>query len=348
MATFAPNSAKRTAIAWPIPEVPPVTRTFFPFSPRNWVRVGSGAVAVMRSSSWARSITVEDCCLAATAAVTALLGVGEQPGQAADAGPRAHFEPVGSAANGRQGRLPRAWSPLGSGPTMRRVNQAADATVVALALCLPFETTGAALELGGVRFTSVETVLGLALAAGAVALAADPGRRARLRAAMPPTWALLLCGFAACALASALTAPAFGGTALKAAVRTWAGLALVPVALVAVRTRRHLAWIAAAIVAGAAVTAVIGVAEIVSDTTFAWLRHFRAGPTYLGTIRRLSATFPHPNIAAMFLEASLPLLAAVVWLAWRRRRTVLAAAGLALVVGLLEALVVTYSRGGNP
>src|SRR3954454_21242629 len=33
MATFAPYSAKRTAMAWPIPELPPVTSTFLPWSP---------------------------------------------------------------------------------------------------------------------------------------------------------------------------------------------------------------------------------------------------------------------------------------------------------------------------
>ncbi len=33
MATFAPYSAKRTAIACPMPELPPVTRTFFPSRP---------------------------------------------------------------------------------------------------------------------------------------------------------------------------------------------------------------------------------------------------------------------------------------------------------------------------
>src|SRR3954447_12940955 len=33
MATLAPNWAKRTAIAWPMPELPPVTRTFLPARP---------------------------------------------------------------------------------------------------------------------------------------------------------------------------------------------------------------------------------------------------------------------------------------------------------------------------
>src|SRR4051794_19260129 len=33
MATLAPNWAKRTAIAWPMPELPPATRTLRPFRP---------------------------------------------------------------------------------------------------------------------------------------------------------------------------------------------------------------------------------------------------------------------------------------------------------------------------
>src|SRR5437773_1693970 len=33
MATLEPYSANRTAMAWPMPEVPPVTSTFLPFSP---------------------------------------------------------------------------------------------------------------------------------------------------------------------------------------------------------------------------------------------------------------------------------------------------------------------------
>src|SRR5918999_3501096 len=47
MATLAPYSAKRTAIAWPIPDVPPVTSTFLPFSPRMASLAAAGAVAVI-------------------------------------------------------------------------------------------------------------------------------------------------------------------------------------------------------------------------------------------------------------------------------------------------------------
>src|SRR5688500_7184907 len=47
MATFAPCSAKRTAIAWPMPDVPPVTRTFLPSRPRMPSARGTGWVEVL-------------------------------------------------------------------------------------------------------------------------------------------------------------------------------------------------------------------------------------------------------------------------------------------------------------
>src|SRR6188472_3686624 len=47
MATLAPYSAKRTAIAWPMPDVPPVTRTFLPFKPRMPSDTRAAAVMLM-------------------------------------------------------------------------------------------------------------------------------------------------------------------------------------------------------------------------------------------------------------------------------------------------------------
>src|SRR5512133_2331159 len=96
-----------------------------------------------------------------------------------------------------------------------RLGLAANLTVIALAFCLPFETTGG-LSIGGLRLTSVEILLALALAAGAAALAADRERRARL-SAIPLTWALLLGGFALSAVVSGFAAAAFSGTAVRAA-----------------------------------------------------------------------------------------------------------------------------------
>src|SRR3954469_6872008 len=47
MATFAPCSAKRTAIAWPMPDEPPVMRTFLPWTPANAWRRSSGSATGM-------------------------------------------------------------------------------------------------------------------------------------------------------------------------------------------------------------------------------------------------------------------------------------------------------------
>src|SRR4051795_3087582 len=49
MATFAPCSAKATAMAWPMPELPPVTSTFLPSRPGSRLVPGAeeGRVLVM-------------------------------------------------------------------------------------------------------------------------------------------------------------------------------------------------------------------------------------------------------------------------------------------------------------
>jgi hypothetical protein len=63
-----------------------------------------------------------------------------------------------------------------------------------------------------------------------------------------------------------------------------------------------------------------------------------------GPFIRLSGTFNHANQAAMYIEATLPLLAALVWLAIQGRRLLLAvlAAGAGLLY--LQAGFLTYSR----
>src|SRR3954451_8014359 len=56
MATLAPYSAKRTAMAWPMPELPPVTRTFLPARPGSRLvpgaAVGRGFVMVVAPRWW--------------------------------------------------------------------------------------------------------------------------------------------------------------------------------------------------------------------------------------------------------------------------------------------------------
>ena len=78
MATLAPCSAKRTAIAWPMPELPPVTSTFLPFRPRMAsVRVLLGAVAMRVSWSGAAAQShATPGCYAPSPALTAAAAKG--------------------------------------------------------------------------------------------------------------------------------------------------------------------------------------------------------------------------------------------------------------------------------
>ena len=222
----------------------------------------------------------------------------------------------------------------------------ADAALLLLAALLPFETTRAAFSVAGFRFTNVEIVLFITLLLGAAALAIDPARRARVRACIPRTWVLLLGAFALWAFVGALQAPAFEPAALRAAARTSVGLALIPLAVASLPTGRDLGRLAAAVSVGALLSALAGLIEVLSDEALGWLQWFRPNETYQGSIRRLSGPFDHSNIAAMFFEVAIPLIAALAWVAWRRGRSLAAAAGAALVLVLLEALVLTYSRGG--
>ena len=97
-------------------------------------------------------------------------------------------------------------------------------------------------------------------------------------------------------------------------------------------------------ISGACV-AVLGVLEAGNlDGVTTFLAGFRYQPTFnVGDVARVSSTLPHPNVAAMFLGLTLPLVLAwtvttrSVWL-----RVVLALAGCAM----LAALVLTISRAG--
>jgi O-Antigen ligase len=225
---------------------------------------------------------------------------------------------------------------------VRRSGQAAKLAIVALALALPFETVDGVL----LGLTSVEIALVAVLVLASVAIASDAELRLETKAAIPRAWVLLLAAFALAALLSALVAPAFRDTALKATGRTWSGVALFVAVAAVVRTRRDLTVVCAALVAGATSSALIGLAEILADDPFDWLARFRTQDTVVGPFRRLSGPFNHANISAMFLEATLPLLAGLVVLAWARKRTLLALIGLTVILTVGLAEVLTLSRAG--
>jgi hypothetical protein len=112
--------------------------------------------------------------------------------------------------------------------------------------------------------------------------------------------------------------------------------------------------LAAALVAGAAISALLGLAEVavirppVSQAS-TFLSAFKPQPTVMGSYVRLSGTFEYANIAAGYFAMVMPFaLVALIQETSRRPRASLVKATLwtAALLLLLFATLLTYSRGG--
>jgi O-antigen ligase len=161
---------------------------------------------------------------------------------------------------------------------------------------------------------------------------------------LPRIWLLLGALFLATLFISSFAAPAYRDNALTAAMRTLSGIALMLATIIIVRSKRDLTYIAIALVAGALMAAMVGLAEISHGDEYIWLRSFRSSTSVAGVFLRLSGPFDYANQAAMFIEAALPLIVALFLIAWRNQRKVLAAAlGLGALL-LTQAALSTYSR----
>lgn len=124
------------------------------------------------------------------------------------------------------------------------------------------------------------------------------------------------------------------------------GIALAGAVTALVHTRRELGRIAAAAVGGGLVAAGVGLWELNRGEAVQWLSLFRDHVTNLGAFQRLTASFDHANQASMFMEATAPLLVALVLMAWARGRRAAAVVGVVGVAVLAQATVLTYSRAG--
>ncbi len=223
-----------------------------------------------------------------------------------------------------------------------RTRQAGLLAVLLLALSLPWELDRPLFRLGPLSVTNLELLLALALILAG--LSALPARRLpRLDRA----W-LWLAAFGGTLLLAALLAPAHRTNALKASLRLLAGVALALALPQLVRQRREAWTLAGALVAGGLLAGLLGLAEVGMNLSPAWLTLFRVQATVVGPFLRLTGPFDYANQAAMFLEATLPLLLALGWKAIHRRRT----GGRALLGMLwggatllyLTALLLTFSR----
>jgi O-antigen ligase len=220
------------------------------------------------------------------------------------------------------------------------VERAAFGLLVVVALSVACERLDPSLGLTqDLRLTNLRLAGGLAIVCWLTAcLCGRRWPRTPVQVAVP------LAAWLTALLASAYVAPTYQTQSL-AFVRDiafgmaigWAAYDLAPA------FARQRAVLRALAVAGAGV-AVLGVAEATRfGPLVGWLAGFKYQSFSFVELQRVSATLPHPNIAAMMLELSLPLL--VVWTATARAVLARAGLGLAVLTGL-ACLVLTLSRSG--
>lgn len=209
-----------------------------------------------------------------------------------------------------------------------------------LAFSLPYETV--IFSAGPLQVSNLELLLALVLLCTAALVI---GRRRWRQAGwlrLPRSWLVLWALVALALLLSTLLAPEHRLNAAKAGARLLSGMALalcVPQLL----RRRHVPWIVVPLLLGGLPAVVSGIWEVARGAALAWLAPFRAAPSSVGPFIRLTGSFDHANQAAMYLEATVPLLLAVTLLAYRRRAWLALPPAIAAALWL-QAAVNTYSR----
>src|SRR5262245_34789970 len=228
------------------------------------------------------------------------------------------------------------------------LSRLARAALALLALALPFELVAPLARVGPLELSSVELVLYVALGLSAAAILVEilpawkrlPWRRIAARHAGVAAFALVL-------VLSAARAPLARPDAIKFALRNLGGIALYVAAANLLRTPAAALTTAVAMSMGAVVAASLMWAELHLPGAAAALLPFHAKTFDVFGLPRASGPFQYPNIAAMYLEATLPvLLAAGVALDARRgfvsRKGTIVATVASLVV--IEGLSLTASR----
>jgi hypothetical protein len=162
-------------------------------------------------------------------------------------------------------------------------------------------------------------------------------------AALPRRMSLSLAAWLLVLLLSAALAPTNRFEALAALERPAAGALLAWSTFALCTDRRRWLLVARAVALGGLAIALVGLAEASGIPTIQiWLASLHDGQVPIGDVQRIASTLSHPNVAAILLELSLPLLVAWIWTAARPWRALLAFGAL----GNLLAMVLTFSRAG--
>ena len=210
--------------------------------------------------------------------------------------------------------------------------------LLVLALLLPFESTRPLFSLGPIGITSVEIPL---YAVVAVSLLQREAWRPSAWTSVH--WAAAV--WAAAHLASAAAAEGDRAVAFRFALRMCAGAALVFPVAAATRSPGRAARVLQALLAGAAVSAAMGVAEAVLPGAASLLAFFKTTTAHVGDVIRAGGPFQYPNPAALYWSAALPVLLVID--AWPDRGNVPSIRGrtVAGAVLLVTAIVASGSRG---
>lgn len=225
-----------------------------------------------------------------------------------------------------------------------RLRQLSVAALILLALSLPFELDTPSLTIGPYQGTNLELLLGAFLLFALLAVVGERRWRQQEWWLVPSSWLWLWGVLVAGLVLAALLAPEFRGNALKAAGRSLAGLMLAFLVPQVVRNQRQFMAIVSALVVGGLAAIILGLLELALGSVQPWLEPFRVQATVAGPYLRLAGPFNHANQAAMFIEATLPFLGALIWLAFGQKRRLLGGLLVAASLVYLEASILTYSR----
>lgn len=219
------------------------------------------------------------------------------------------------------------------------LERAAFAALLVLAAIFPFELRQPLIDFGWFVLTDVEIVLYSAIILWSISHIA--GRR--LPSVPRRLWLPVVAWLGVLAI-SALLATAFRGLALHFVGRTASGVLVGWMAYDLAHTpHRWQALIVAMAVAGTLV-AVFGLFEASAVPALSgWLGAFKASPTRVGDVLRVSSTLSYATIASMVLEMTIPLMLALALVVQQRTLRVLAWAGITVS---LAALTLTLSRAG--
>lgn len=215
-----------------------------------------------------------------------------------------------------------------------------------LALSLPFEAI--ILTLGPLQVSNLEILLALVVAGAATLVVAGKRWREARWLRVPHAWLALWLLVALALLISTILAPEQRFNAAKGSARLMAGMALALAVPQIVRSRAATVWVVGSLLLGGLIAAIIGLYEVSIAGALPLLNPFRLTPTTAGPFMRLTSSFDHANQAAMYLEATAPLLLAALVLSAQRRKTLAVFLQTAILLGLaliwLQAIIATYSR----